>query len=123
PFVPASLGYPTTWIKAEAPLTAVSIIAALHRGDIFISESPSGPQVVAERTADAIQGVVVGAEGDALLAIDQTGIVGALAIRDSSHRFKLPVIAESIYIRLEIHRATGGVRALTNAYWRDPAPV
>ncbi|MEJ7839159.1 MAG: CehA/McbA family metallohydrolase, partial [Thermomicrobiales bacterium] len=35
PFVPASLGYPTTWIKAEATLTAASIIAALHRGDIF----------------------------------------------------------------------------------------
>lgn len=117
PFVWAVLGYPTTWVKATRPVTPESIFAAIRRGDIFISESPSGPQIYAELNTKSIEGTVVGGKGDALLAIDQTGIFHALALATEDQTFEFEVSTRSAYVRLELHRATGGIRALTNAFW------
>ena len=48
---PWGLGEPCTWVFADEPLDEETVLAAIERGHVFISEDPSGPFL--ELTADA----------------------------------------------------------------------
>jgi hypothetical protein len=115
PFVPAALGYPTTWVRPEGELSTGSILEALRRGDVFISESPLGPQVELALVDCELHATVLGAKGNALVVIDQTGIIAAQAIGGERQELSLAAPSESEYLRVEVHQATGGVRAISNA--------
>jgi predicted metal-dependent phosphoesterase TrpH len=116
PFVPAVLGYPTTWIRTTSTLTADSILQALRNGEVFISESPSGPKLEFDVSSTGRVAVAVhGGRGDLLALIDQTGVIGAAALRIDEEETEFDASPDSAYIRLEVHRATGGIRALSNA--------
>jgi hypothetical protein len=117
PFVPAALGYPTTWIHTEGELTADTIFSAIRNGRVVISESPTGPQIDAKLEEQTLRVRVLGARGDAMLVIDQTGVIHASAIGSEDQECELDVSDDSTYVRIEIHRATGGIRALTSAFW------
>lgn len=119
PFVPAALGYPTTWVEPERELSVDSILDALRQGRVFISESPSGPQIEITYERGQLNATVVGAKGDALLLIDQTGVIAAHSIAADRINLSISVSGESRYLRVEIHRATGGIRALSNAIWMN----
>jgi predicted metal-dependent phosphoesterase TrpH len=116
PFSPAVLGYPTTWVRPSGPLSAGTILQALRDGDVFVSESPSGPQLEFEVSSTGrVTATVLGAQGNALLLIDQTGVIGAWVIHSEEVVIEFDASPESAYVRLEVHRSTGGIRALSNA--------
>jgi hypothetical protein len=49
---PHSLGEPTTWVYVPGPLTEENMLAAIRRGNVFISQNPRGPQL--HLSADAV---------------------------------------------------------------------
>jgi hypothetical protein len=121
PMSEATMGYPTLWIRTEKPLSQESILAAIRAGECFISESPSGPQIFVGRDGDEVFARIVGAAGDALLAIGPHRCVAAGAIPDGDHTFRWSVgdlrEGDARYVRFEVHTPTGGVRALSNPVW------
>lgn len=121
PMSEATMGHPTLWIRTDEPLSQASILAAIRAGECFISESPSGPQLYVRREGGEVVARVVGAPGDALLAIGPHRCVAAEAIPDADHTLRWPVEAvredDGRYVRFEVHTPTGGVRALSNPVW------
>jgi len=118
PFVPPALGYPCTWVKLDGELTVSSVLDALRAGRVFISESPAGPQIDLSVTSGEIGATIAGAKGDALLLIGQNGVFAASAITEGHQRLTFPVPDDVTYLRAEIHHASGGIRALSNAVFR-----
>lgn len=121
PMSEATMGFPTLWIQTDEPLTPASIIEAIRAGRCFISESPAGPQLYARMEGDEIVTRVVGAEGDALLAIGPHGVLSATALPDHDTTTHWPIAGfrdDGIpFIRFELHAPTGGIRALSNPVW------
>jgi predicted metal-dependent phosphoesterase TrpH len=121
PLSEATMGYPTLWIQTDQPLTPESILDAIRAGRCFISESPSGPQIYVRTDGDEIHARIVGAKGDALLAIGPHGCVVAEAISGADACFSWPTDdlreSDADYVRFEIHTPTGGIRALSNPVW------
>lgn len=121
PLSPTAIGYPTLWIQTNHELSERSILEAIRAGRCFVSEAPYGPQLIVRREGDDIIAHVVGADGDALLAVGRHGTVTAQAVTTSEATFRWPLdsLRESnaAYVRFEIHTPTGGVRALSNPVW------
>ncbi|HEU0165758.1 MAG TPA: CehA/McbA family metallohydrolase, partial [Thermomicrobiales bacterium] len=125
PLSPAQMGMPTLWIQTDSPLSATSILEALRAGRSFISESPTGPQIFVQYDADLLRLAIdiVGAAGDALVVVADAGIVFAGAIASDSDAFSWDgdVLASlfngSRFLRAEIHRLGGGIRALSQPIW------
>jgi hypothetical protein len=118
------MGYPTLWIQTDEPLSDRAILEALRAGRCFISESPAGPQLYARRADHDIVARVVGAEGDALMAVGPHGCIAATAITSRDETFRWPVSAlrdHGDYVRFELHTPTSGIRALSNPIWFDSA--
>ena len=122
PLAPAKLGHPTLWLHAPDGLTTDSILAALLAGQCFVSESPSGPQLYLSRHGDDVVCRVGGGGGDALVVVGNPGIVFAHPIADDDQevRVTLSTLPTGLtYLRAELHRAAGGIGALTNPIWLD----
>jgi hypothetical protein len=120
PMSEATMGHPTLWIQTDASLTPESILDAVRAGRCFISESPAGPQLYVRREGDQVTARVVGAEGDALMAVGAHGCVAATAITDRDVTLTWPVADlrdHGAYVRFELHTPTGGIRALSNPVW------
>ena len=112
----AKLGSPTTWAKVDRPVTAGNVVAALRRGDVFLSSSPSGPQLYLDGERGCVR--VVGARGASIHLVSDAGVVDAAAIDadDVDRRIALPRGAR--YLRAQVTDATGSVLALSNPFWR-----
>ena len=130
PFSPVRIGWPTLWVHpgarpngtSRSALTAASIIGAIRAGRCFMSESPSGPQLLLARDTAAIRARVVGASGDTLVLVGPDGAVHASALTSEDETIALPVInlsTRTTYIRAQVQATTGVVRALTNPLWLD----
>jgi hypothetical protein len=122
PVSPATMGYPTLWIRTDDELLPENIIAAIRAGDCFISESPSGPQLYVKRDGNTITARVVGANGDVLFAVDGGRCIRANAIDSRDVTLCWPideVIPEGErFVRFELHTPGGGIRALSNPIWK-----
>ncbi len=120
PLAPARLGSPTLWVHAPGVLTAWGILDAIRAGRCFVSESPGGPQLYLSRIEAGIHARVVHATGDALLLIGDCGVVRAMPVLDGDSEVTVSLAdlpAGIPYVRAEVHRAGGGIRALTNPVW------
>lgn len=125
PLIPvsnATLGHPTMWIQTDDELSVDSILTAIRAGRVFMSESPSGPQLYADLTDEVVAVHVVGAREDCLMALDADGCIRAEAIPSNDAHFSWPVnqiIPEGErYVRFEVHAPGGIVRALSNPIWK-----
>ncbi len=110
----AKLGSPTTWVKVGDHLSAETVIAALRRGDVFLSASPAGPQLYLDDRGCVC---VVGARGAAIQLVGDAGVIDAAAIDadDVERRIALPRGAR--YVRAQVTDAAGTVLALSNPLW------
>lgn len=121
PLSEATMGFPTLWIQTDEVLSAGSIIEAIRLGRCFISESPAGPQIYAQREDDEMVVRILGSEGDALLEIGPHGCLGAGSIKaqDVTRRWSIQELLDDAvpFIRFELHTPAGGIRALSNPIW------
>lgn len=126
PLSPAQLGMPTLWIQTDEPLTSTSVLDALRAGRSFITESPSGPQLYLrlESDRDMLHVHVVNAKGNALLLVGPDGVLDASTIDLDNFAFFWPMefftgtgATMPPFVRIEIHRAAGGVRAMSQPIW------
>ena len=120
----ARLGHPTMFIHTgDGPPTVASVLAALHRGDAFISESPVGPELYVARAPDAEDAPlairIVGAMGDTLSVIGPDGAVFAVAVPTRDWTVELPFPAATPWLRAQVTDRLGRVRVLSNAVWRS----
>ncbi|MCO5215447.1 MAG: CehA/McbA family metallohydrolase [Thermomicrobiales bacterium] len=122
PLSPARMGTPTLWLHIEDELTPATIIAAIRAGTGFMSESPEGPQLIVSANDDVVRVHVAGAVGDALIGLGNNGAVLAEPITADDEIFQwhigTAIPAGNSYIRFEIHKPGGNVRALSNPVWR-----
>ena len=118
----ATMGNPTLWIQTDDELSVESILGAIRAGRCFISESPSGPQIYVGRDDDTVSVRVVGARGDALLAVDEGRCIHVEAIHDHDVSYIWPIDkvipAGEKFVRFEIHTPGGGIRTLSNPVWK-----
>jgi hypothetical protein len=111
PFAAPVIGHPTLWVRIEGELTPATILAAMHAGEVSISDTPDGPH-------SAIEGAtvrVVRGNGCALLTIADGEISDARAVMSNDESFDIVWPNDVEMIRFEVHGARGGVRALSNA--------
>ena len=118
----ARLGAPTTFIRTgDSPPTVASVLAALRRGDCFISEAPTGPELYVSRTADRAGAVlrarVVGADGETLSVIGPDGAAFATALPSNDWSTDVPFPAGVPWLRAQVTDRVGRVRALSNPVW------
>lgn len=111
----AKLGSPTTWAKVGDGVTPGAVLAALRRGDVFLSASPAGPQLYLDGDRGCVR--VVGARGAALQLVGDVGVIDATAIDadDVERRIRLP--RGTRYVRAQVTDAAGSILALTNPLW------
>lgn len=126
PLVPvseATIGHPTLWIQTDQPLSEVAVLDAIRAGRCFISESPSGPQLYAGLDRSGVVVRTIGARGDCLMAIGSHGCLASNAINanDETMRWRPDSFADEAYIRFELHTPGGGIRAMSNPVWLQPA--
>lgn len=120
PLAPAKLGHPTLWVQVPGGLTAEGILTSVRAGRCFIGESPSGPQLYVSRRDGELHCRVGGGRGDALVLVGDGGIVAAQPVTadDAQVRVSLTDLPPALtYVRAELHRAAGGIRALSNPLW------
>ncbi len=121
----ARFGTPTTFIRTGAgPPTVASVLAALRRGDCFISESPIGPELYVSRvvgeTDAPVRVRVVGAADETLSVIGPAGAVFAAALPTTDWSTDVPFLTGTSWLRAQVTDRVGRVRALSNAIWRSP---
>jgi hypothetical protein len=109
-----NLGTPTTWARVGDERTPAGVLAALRAGDVFVSTSPSGPQIFLEPEGVAVRVRVVGARHAALLLISESGVVDAKSVAsdDWAVRWRSPTARG--YIRAQVMDAYGQLLALSN---------
>jgi hypothetical protein len=119
-FPEAQFGQPTTFLRTgDGPPTIAAVHAAIRRGDVFITESPDGPELyVHQNTEDGIAIHVVGARGDTLSVIGPDGAVHAAAVPADDWTTGVAWPIESPWLRVQISDRLGQMRALSNAVWR-----
>lgn len=120
----ARFGRPTTFIRiGDGPTTVASVLAALRRGDCFISESPTGPELYVSRVADELNAYVrvrvVRAAGETLSVLGPDGAVLAAALPATDWSTDVPFPAGTPWLRAQVTDRVGRVRALSNAIWVD----
>ena len=139
-------GEPCTWVYVEGPLTQRSVLDAVERGRVFVSEAPTGPFIELRADADGdgvfeyLPGDVIsprpegpvrfhlryrGPEGAHLRLFSRKGIVKDITAPSEEHdeELELPCLGRD-YLRVEVRGFRGRpdrgevVRALTNPiYW------
>ncbi len=113
----AKLGSPTTWVWLDGHVDAPSILAALRRGESFVSASPSGPQLYLARNGDdACIRAVDGFGAFVALVADGIVVAGeAIATRDAEIALRIP--RDARYVRAQLVDGRAKVLALTNPLW------
>ncbi len=124
----ARFGTPTTFIRTgDGPPTIASVLAALRRGDCFMSESPDGPELYGSRTADgpeaALRVRVVGAMGETLSVIGPDGAVVAAAVPSADWSTDVSFPPGTPWLRAQVTDRVGRVRVLSNAVWVDSRDI
>lgn len=129
PLSPVRIGWPTLWIQVDGPLTAESVITAVRAGRCFTSESPDGPQLYLRHAHDRLSVRSVGARGDALMLVGNTGVIASapLPSDDLTIDWLLGDLSPDLesqgdmsrYVRAQIVDDVGTVRALSNPIWLD----
>ena len=119
----ARFGTPTMVIHTggDAP-TVASVLAALRRGDCFVTESPTGPELYVTRqrnTRNDLTIRVVGAPGETISVVGPGGTVFAAAIPGDDWFTTVPLNAD--WLRVQVTDRVGRVRVLSNAVWRTPS--
>lgn len=129
---PRAPGTPTMWVHVDAPPTAASILQAIRRGHVALSDEPEGPLLdlqagpdfatragdVLERDPNSALPIQVHCErgaGAVLTLHDQHGIVFSQNITrdDQTVVTELPS-GQSLFIRAELRAPDDNLRALTN---------
>ncbi len=130
PLSPVRMGWPTLWIRTDEPLSAETILSAIRAGHCFVSESPAGPQLYVRHDNGRLIARIVGAEGDALMLIGNSGVIATSPIPAGDLTLEWPLEGlyadvgshkdMSRYVRAQIVNDVGTVRALSNPVWLDP---
>ncbi len=120
----ARFGTPTTFIRiGDGPPTVATVLAALRRGDCFVAESPTGPELYVSRVSDAPEAAlrvrVVGAAGETLSVIGPDGAVFATAVPGVDWSTGVAFPAGLAWLRAQVTDRVGRVRVLSNAVWRS----
>jgi hypothetical protein len=131
----AKLGQPLLWVYTQDPLTAFSVLEAIRRGHVMISESPEGPRVFIT-SGDAMMGdslprpagkltlnvTVERGAGDVLQVITSDGLIEQ-PITETVQKFTFEVEADHTpYVRAQVadkSQTAFIVRALTNPIYLD----
>ncbi len=118
----ARFGTPTTFIRTgDHPPTVATVLAALRRGNCFVAESPTGPELYVSRLAGepdaALRIRVVGAAGETLSAIGPDGAVFAAAVPVADWWVTVPFPAGTPWLRAQVTDRVGRVRVMSNAIW------
>ena len=126
------LGTPTNWVYVPGEVTAETILQAVRRGHVSLSDAPDGPRLVLRGGADgnALQGDQIaasskglfpvqirceGGSGGLLRLLDQNGVVAEYGLTDHQQTLQLNVpVSASLYVRAELRTPNGWLRALTN---------
>ncbi len=111
------LGGPTTWVKVDGDPTPAAILAAIRRGDCFVSASPAGPQLVIDRLGDEIRLRTAGANGATLMALSDRGSEAAFAIPSADWETAIPFPPGVRYLRAQILDAAGTMLTVSNPVW------
>ena len=115
----AQLGTPTTWVHVEGELTAEAILAAIRRGDCFVSASPAGPQLITERRSSGVRFQTAGARGNALVALSENGMVETWSIPEERSVHELAWDTDDRYLRAQIVASDGSMLAVGNPVYRE----
>jgi hypothetical protein len=117
------LGTPTTWVEAGPHPDAAAIVAGMHSGRMFVSESPAGPQLYIERGGNGVRVATRGADGAALVIVGDGRILAAQAVEPAEGEWSTSVRVPSgtSYVRAQLVGATGELRALTSPVWMSRA--
>lgn len=110
----AQLGMPTTWVHVEGRLTAEAILAAIRRGDCFVSASPAGPQLITERRSSGVRFQTAGTKGSVLVVLNECGPVDAWAIGEEHSVHEVAWDAGGNYLRAQIVASDGSMLAVGN---------
>ncbi len=121
----ARFGTPTTFIRTgDGPPTVATVLATLRRGDCFVAESPTGPELYVSRVSDAPEAAlrvrVVGAAGDTLSVLGPEGAILAAAVPGADWSTTVAFPAGIAWLRAQVTDRVGRVRVLSNAVWRSP---
>jgi hypothetical protein len=113
----ATLGSPTTWVRAGDRADAASVLAALGRGEAFVSSAPGGPQLYLGRDGDHALVRAVDSPGASVALVADGAVVdgAAIATADAAVRLRLP--RDARYVRAQLVGARDAVLALTNPLW------
>jgi PHP domain-containing protein len=107
------LGWPTTWARAER--STESVLAALRRGDVFVSRDIDGPQLYLTRSVDGVGVRAVDARGAALVLVTADGIAATATIGATDWAATFRLDEPRGYVRAQLMDAHGQLLALTNA--------
>ena len=94
------------------------MLAALRRGDVFLSASPAGPELYLSRDGNVARVRVVGGRG-ALVAIVGDGRTIAAHAVDADDWERRIDGACTPYLRAQVVDTSGAMLALSNAVWSD----
>lgn len=111
----ARLGSPTTWVRAGDHVTPETVLAALRRGDVFLSCSPEGPQLYLDGARRCVR--ILGARGASLQLVSEAGIFHSAVIDGDDVERPVAVPRGARYVRAQATDANGSVLALSNAVW------
>jgi hypothetical protein len=113
------LGTPTTWVKVQGEPSADAILAAIRRGDCFVSASPAGPQLLFDRRDGQIRARVAGALGATLILLSGRGSEAAFPIPSDDWETLVDFPSGAKYLRAQVLDATGAVLAVSNPVWLE----
>jgi hypothetical protein len=113
------LGTPTTWVRVTGEPRADAILAAIRRGDCFVSATPEGPQLIREREGDAVRLRVAGAKRATLAVFSARGSECAFAIPSDEWQTQMAIPEGVRYLRAQVMDGAGNLLAVGNPLWMD----
>lgn len=108
------LGTPTLWVRVDGALSVTSLLAGIRAGDVFLSSSPSGPQLYMNIARNEVRVRAVGATARTLVLIADAEPFHTERITSDDHCVVTPAPA-AMYVRAEIRDDQQIPSALTNA--------
>lgn len=125
----ARLGYPTTYISCDAPVSAAGLLRSVRAAHTFVTESPEGPQLYL-RAGEAMMGDAVKQSDHQRLAVDvhvidgagaqveiwgQEGMITSADVDRTDQRFEWELdVSQTCFVRAQLVWPDGTVRAVCN---------
>ncbi len=117
----AKLGLPTTWVRTGPEPDAAAILAALRRGNAFVSASPAGPQLYLARAGDRASIHAIDSAGTFVVLVADGIVAAGDAVAEREWERAFPIPRDARHVRAQVVDAHGAVLALTNPLWlREP---